>query len=64
VQLLRIARDALAFAQARDALLWRHVEPKPGIAKLGTMKGINKSPEELSEKLPELIEKWRDTFGV
>jgi iron(III) transport system substrate-binding protein len=40
------------------------VEPKPGIARLGTMKGLNKSPEELSEKLPELIEKWRDTFGV
>jgi iron(III) transport system substrate-binding protein len=40
------------------------VEPKPGIAKLGTLKGLNKSPEELSEKLPELIEKWRDTFGV
>lgn len=40
------------------------VEPKPGIAKLGAMKGLNKSPEELSQKLPELIEKWRDTFGV
>ncbi len=40
------------------------VEPKPGIAKLGTLKGLNKSPEELSEKLPELIEKWRDVFGV
>ena len=40
------------------------VEPKPGIAKLGTMKGLNKSPEELSEKLPDLIEKWRDLFGV
>jgi iron(III) transport system substrate-binding protein len=40
------------------------VEPKPGIAKLGTLKGLNKSPDELSEKLPDLIEKWRDTFGV
>jgi iron(III) transport system substrate-binding protein len=40
------------------------VEPKPGITKLGTLKGLNKSPEELSEKLPDLIEKWRDTFGV
>ena len=40
------------------------VEPKPGIARLGTLKGLNKSPEELSESLPEVIERWRETFGV
>lgn len=40
------------------------VEPKPGIARLGTLKGIKSDPQELAAKLPELIEKWRDTFGV
>jgi iron(III) transport system substrate-binding protein len=40
------------------------VTPAPGIHALGTLKGISKSPQEMHEKLPELIEKWRDTFGV
>jgi iron(III) transport system substrate-binding protein len=40
------------------------IEPRPGIAKMGSMKGIIKKPEELAAALPELIEKWRDTFGV
>ena len=40
------------------------VTPAPGIHPLGTLKGINKSPQEMHEKLPELIERWRDTFGV
>ena len=38
--------------------------PAPGIHPLGTLKGITKSPTEMHEKLPELIERWRDTFGV
>lgn len=40
------------------------VTPAPGIHPLGTLKGISKSPTEMYEKLPELIECWRDTFGV
>ena len=40
------------------------VEPAPGIHPLGTLKGISKDPQEMYEKLPELIERWRDTFGV
>ena len=40
------------------------VEPMPGIHALGALKGINKDPQEMNEKLPELIERWRDTFGV
>ena len=40
------------------------VEPMPGIYALGALKGINKDPQEMHEKLPELIERWRDTFGV
>lgn len=40
------------------------VTPAPGIHPLGTLKGITKNPSELNEKLPELIERWRDTFGV
>jgi iron(III) transport system substrate-binding protein len=60
-----LSREVVEIAAAEYNIPVRaDVEPKPGIAKLGTMKGLNKSPEELSEKLPELIEKWRDTFGV
>ena len=40
------------------------VTPGPGIFPLGKLKGITKNPTELNEKLSELIEKWRDTFGV
>jgi iron(III) transport system substrate-binding protein len=40
------------------------VTPAPGIHPLGALKGITKDPAELHEKLPELIERWRDTFGV
>lgn len=40
------------------------VTPAPGIHSLGTLKGITKKPEELHAKIPELIERWRDTFGV
>ena len=40
------------------------VQPKPGIAKFGALKGIRNDPQELAAKLPDLIEKWRDTFGV
>lgn len=41
------------------------VEPQPGINAFGQLKnGITKKAEELNEKVPALIEKWRDTFGV
>ena len=60
-----LSREVVELAAAEYNIPVRaDVEPKPGISKLGTLKGLNKSPEELSEKLPELIEKWRDTFGV
>lgn len=60
-----LSRDVVELAAAEYNIPVRaDVEPKPGIAKLGTLKGLNKSPEELSEKLPELIERWRDAFGV
>lgn len=60
-----LSRDVVELAAAEYNVPVRSdVEPKPGIAKLGTLKGLNKSPEELSEKLPDLIEKWRDIFGV
>jgi iron(III) transport system substrate-binding protein len=42
----------------------KDVTPAPGIHALGTLKGISKDPQEMHEKLPDLIEKWRDTFGV
>jgi iron(III) transport system substrate-binding protein len=40
------------------------VTPAAGIHPLGTLKGISKDPKEMHEKLPDLIERWRDTFGV
>lgn len=40
------------------------IMPAPGIHPFGTLKGISKDPQEMHEKLPELIERWRDTFGV
>ena len=40
------------------------VTPKEGIPPLGTLKGIKSDPVEIAAKLPDLIEKWRDTFGV
>jgi iron(III) transport system substrate-binding protein len=40
------------------------VPPGPGLKPLSEMSGIKSDPVELSKKLPDLIEKWRDTFGV
>lgn len=40
------------------------VTPYKGVPPLGTLKGITSDPVELAAKLPDLIEKWRDTFGV
>lgn len=40
------------------------VTPAAGVPPLGSLKGIKSDPVELAQKLPELIEKWRDTFGV
>jgi iron(III) transport system substrate-binding protein len=40
------------------------VAPGPGLKPLAEMTGIKSDPVELSQKLPDLIEKWRDTFGV
>jgi len=40
------------------------VKPQPGVARLGERKGLTRDPEQLNKELPELIEKWRDTFGV
>lgn len=42
----------------------RDVQPQPGVARLGERKGIVRDAEQLHRDLPELIEKWRDTFGV
>jgi iron(III) transport system substrate-binding protein len=40
------------------------VAPKKGIQPLGSLKGLRNDPVEISAKLPALVEKWRDTFGV
>jgi iron(III) transport system substrate-binding protein len=40
------------------------VQPQPGVVRLGERKGLTRDPEQLNKELPDLIEKWRDTFGV
>jgi iron(III) transport system substrate-binding protein len=60
-----LSRESAAITQSEYTVPVRNdVTPAPGIHKLGTLKGIVKTPTEMNEKLPEMIEKWRDTFGV
>jgi iron(III) transport system substrate-binding protein len=40
------------------------VQPQPGVARMSERKGITRDPDQLHKQLPELIERWRDTFGV
>jgi iron(III) transport system substrate-binding protein len=40
------------------------VQRQPGVADLASLSIIRPSPEELEKKVPEVVEKWRDTFGV
>lgn len=40
------------------------VQPQPGVARISERKGLTRDAEQLHKELPELIEKWRDTFGV
>jgi iron(III) transport system substrate-binding protein len=40
------------------------VQPQPGVVRLSERKGLTRDPDQLNRELPELIEKWRDTFGV
>jgi iron(III) transport system substrate-binding protein len=40
------------------------VQPQPGVVRLGERKGITRDPDQLHKELPDLIERWRDTFGV
>jgi len=42
----------------------RDITPQKGVARLGERKGLTRDPEQLNKELPDLIEKWRDTFGV
>jgi iron(III) transport system substrate-binding protein len=39
------------------------VSPRPGVPMLSTQKVIPLSPAEIRKGIPELVEKWRDTFG-
>ena len=60
-----LSKEAAEITQSEYTVPVRNdVTPAPGIHPLGTLKGIDKDPKEMHEKLPELIEKWRDTFGV
>ena len=60
-----LGKEAAEITQSEFSVPVRNdVEPAPGIHALGALKGINKDPQEMNEKLPELIERWRDTFGV
>jgi iron(III) transport system substrate-binding protein len=60
-----LSKEAAEITQSEFNVPVRNdVAPAPGIHPLGTLKGISKDPKEMHEKLPELIERWRDTFGV
>jgi iron(III) transport system substrate-binding protein len=60
-----LSRESAAITQSEFTVPVRSdVTPAPGIHPLGTLKGITKTPREMHEKLPDIIEKWRDTFGV
>jgi iron(III) transport system substrate-binding protein len=60
-----LSRESAAITQSEYTVPVRtDVTPAPGIHALGTLKGIVKTPAEMNEKLPDVIEKWRDTFGV
>jgi iron(III) transport system substrate-binding protein len=60
-----LSKDTAAITSSEYTVPVRtDVTPAPGIHPLGTLKGISKSPAEMHEKLPDLIERWRDTFGV
>jgi iron(III) transport system substrate-binding protein len=60
-----LSKESGAITQSEYTVPVRNdVTPAPGIHPLGTLKGISKTPAEMNEKLPDLIEKWRDTFGV
>jgi iron(III) transport system substrate-binding protein len=60
-----LGKEAAEITRSEFAVPVRNdVTPAPGIHPLGTLKGISKDPQEMHEKLPDLIERWRDTFGV
>jgi iron(III) transport system substrate-binding protein len=60
-----LSKEAAVITQAEFNVPVRNdVTPAPGISPLGTLKGISINPQEMHEKLPDLIERWRDTFGV
>ena len=40
------------------------VEPRPGVLRAGSVPGFVADPREVADKLPGLVEKWRDLFGV
>ncbi|MDQ8729755.1 extracellular solute-binding protein [Bradyrhizobium sp. LHD-71] len=40
------------------------VQPQPGVSRISERKGLTRDADQLHRELPELIEKWRDTFGV
>jgi iron(III) transport system substrate-binding protein len=40
------------------------VEPRPGVLRVTEMKLIQPSVDEIVKGIPEVIEQWRDTFGI
>ena len=47
----------------RDAI-GEDIEPRPGVLKVNQMKLIQPSVDEIVKGIPEVIEQWRDTFGI
>jgi iron(III) transport system substrate-binding protein len=39
------------------------VTPAPGVKRISELKLLPQTPEELAERIPQAIERWRDIFG-
>lgn len=53
-----IARDEYGSPLRTD------VDPRPGVLRVSEMKLIQPSVDEIVKGIPEVIEQWRDTFGI
>jgi iron(III) transport system substrate-binding protein len=53
-----IARDEFGSPLRTD------VDPRPGVVRVNEMKLIQPSVDEIVKGIPEVIEEWRDTFGI
>lgn len=60
-----LSRNSVMVRSAHGGMSIRNdVKTEPAHWAPGAVKGFRATPEEIEAKLPALVEKWRDTFGV